>query len=544
MVPRYIFWCVFLALFSVFGLIQAFVWQGASYFLFIFAVFFLIGLYDILQRKHNVLRNYPIIGHFRYMMLRIRPEIQQYYIETNQSGMPFNTEDRSLIDMRSAFKYTLKDFGSARYTIPFGTQRDVYAPGYEWINQSLNPTTLPQSELRVLVGGPDCKQPYLASRLNVSAMSFGALSKPAIRALNRGAKIGGFAHNTGEGSLSPYHLAEGGDIIWQIGTANFGCRTKDGQFCEKQFKEKSQNPVVKMIEIKLSQGAKPGHGGVLPAAKITKEIAEIRGIKMGEDCDSPPANPAFSTPRELLHFVAKLRELSGGKPVGFKLCLGSPTEFMCICKAMLETKIYPDFITVDGGEGGTGAAPPEFSNSIGTPLYEGLAFVRYCLVGIGLKQHIRIIASGKITGGITMAKIIALGADMCNSARGMLFSLGCIQSRNCNNNHCPTGITTQDPKRTFALNVDDKAPRVASFHATTLKTFLEVLGAAGAHAVNDMKPAHICRRTGITVFHTYANLYPYCASGDLLEGKATDTFNRLWADASADCYVNAKDIIL
>lgn len=542
--PRYIFWMTFSFLFVVFGLSRAFLWKEADYFLFVTGIFFIVGVYDILQKGHNVLRNYPVIGHFRFLMLKIRPEIQQYYIETEQSGRPFNAETRSLIDRRSEYRYTLRTMGSKRYTVPFGTQLDVYEPGYEWINHSLKPSNVPLSEARVMVGGADCLQPYLASRFNISAMSYGAISKPAIRALNRGAKEGDFAHNTGEGGLSPYHLEEGGDIIWQIGTANFGCRQKDGRFCPETFQERAQHPSVKMIEVKLSQGAKPGHGGVLPAAKITEEIAEIRGIPMGQDCESPPANPNFSTPKELLSFIATLRDLSGGKPVGFKLCLGSPSEFMCICKAMLETKIYPDFITVDGGEGGTGAAPPEFSDSIGTPLFDALAFVRFCLVGAGLRKHIRLIASGKITSAITMAKAIALGADMCNSARGMMFALGCIQSRNCNNNLCPTGITTQDPKRTYALNVADKAPRVTSFHAMMIHSFLLVLGAAGVATVDEMTPAHICRRTSIKEFHTYASIYPHCSEGDLLTGSTTDIFGRLWVSASADCYVSAKDIIV
>lgn len=539
------FFCVFIALFVIFGLVRAYWWHGAEYFLFIFFFFFLVGLYDIFQRKHNVLRNYPIIGHLRYLLLFIRPEMQQYFIETEQSGRPFNSEMRNSVYRRSSFHYTLKHFGKLRYTIPFGTQLDVYAPGYEWFKQSLKPTKLPDSASRIVVGGPDCRQPYEASRLNISAMSFGAISKHAIRALNRGAKHGNFAHNTGEGSLTPYHLQEGGDIIWQIGTANFGCRTKDGRFCAEQFKEKAAHPHVKMIEIKLSQGAKPGHGGVLPAAKITPEIAKIRGIEMGADCDSPAANPEFSTPRQLLGFVDKLRNLSDGKPIGLKICLGSPLEFLCLCKAMLEMKIYPDFITVDGAEGGTGAAPPEFSDAIGMPLLDALAFVQFALVGTNLRQYMRLIVSGKIVDGISMARVMALGADMCNSARGMMFSLGCIQSLKCNTNMCPTGIATQNPKRMYALNVDDKAPKVAGFQAATIRSFLDVLGAMGLSSVDDIGPSHICRRTESSGYYqTYHDIYPMCQPGDILKGNVSKHRQAYWKAATSEHFISAQDAVI
>ncbi|MEM1244043.1 MAG: FMN-binding glutamate synthase family protein, partial [Pseudomonadota bacterium] len=453
---------------------------------------FLLGLYDILQKHSNILRLFPVLGHLRYWLQDIRPQIQQYFIETNQNGMPFSREERDLVYARSEKRND---------TLPFGTQRDVHASGFDSINHSLSPKKVEQTEARVVVGNHLCKKPYDASRLNVSAMSFGAISKNAVRALNRGAKMGNFAHNTGEGGLSQYHLQEGGDIFWQIGTGYFGCRSKQGNFDAAQFQDKSQHEQVKMIEIKLSQGAKPAHGGILPAAKVSEEIAKIRGVEIGEDCISPPAHTAFNSPKGLLEFVAKLRELSGGKPTGFKLCLGRRVEFHAICKAMLETEIYPDFITVDGAEGGTGAAPVEFTDFIGVPLNEGLYFVHNSLVATNLRQHLRIIASGKIINGFDMVCKIALGADMCNSARGMMFSLGCIQSRRCHTNMCPTGVATQKPERVYALNIDDKAPRVRNFHDATIESFLEVLGAAGLDKVKGLTPAVVFKRKSDEVKH-------------------------------------------
>ena len=396
----------------------------------------LVGVYDMFQTKHSIRRLYPVLGHFRYLLESVRPEIQQYFVESDTDGTPISREFRSLVYQRSK---------GDRDTRPFGTIFDVNRPGYEWLNHSLQSKHPTDVDPRIKFGGPDCAKPYMASPLNISAMSYGALSKNAILALNKGAKIGGFSHNTGEGSMSPYHLEHGGDIVWQIGTGYFGCRDDDGNFNPDSFKENASKDVVKMIEIKLSQGAKPGHGGILPAAKLTEEIAKIRHVPMGADVVSPPTHSAFSTPKELLSFVKQLRELSGGKPVGFKLCIGRKDEFLSICKAMVETGITPDFITVDGGEGGTGAAPTEMTNSVGTPIRDALIFVNSALLGIGVRDQVRIIASGKMFSAFHILRTLALGADTVNSARGFMLSLGCIQARTCNTDHCPTGIATQNP---------------------------------------------------------------------------------------------------
>lgn len=495
--------------------------------LYVIGPLFLVGLHDIFQRDNNVLRNYPVVGHCRFMLLAIRPELQQYFIETSQDGEPFSEELRTLVYSRAA---------GHNETLPFGTQHDTYAPGYTWAMHSMAPTKVPESEGRVIVGGPQCKQPYDASRLNISAMSFGALSPSAVRSLNLGAKLGGFAHNTGEGGLSPYHQQEGGDLFLQIGTAYFGCRTPEGNFDAEKFKEKAQLDQVKMIEIKLSQGAKPAHGGLLPGAKVDKEIAGIRGIPVGEDCLSPPAHTAFSTPKGLLEYVVQLRDLSGGKPIGFKLCLGRPSDLMAICKAMISTGIKPDFITVDGGEGGTGAAPAEFTDFIGTPLNEALAFVHNTLVGANLREGIRLICSGKVVSGFDMACKIALGADMCNSARAMLFSIGCIQSRRCNTNMCPTGITTQDKSRWKALVPELKGVKVANFHHRTIESFLEVLGAMGVHDVSELTPRHIYSRTSTNGILPYARIYDYLAPGAILSGEATDRYSVYWEQANEECF--------
>ena len=409
--------------------------------------FILLGIFDAIQTKQTIKRNFPVIGRFRYLLESIRPEIQQYFIEGNTDGMPFSREQRSVIYQRSK-----KELDS----LPFGTQYDVYKPGYEWVNHSINATHVDPSTLRVMIGGKDCKKPYSASLFNISAMSFGALSKNAVLALNGGAKDGNFAHNTGEGSISPYHLKYGGDLIWQIGTGYFGCRDKEGKFDPEKFQDRSQLENVKMIEIKISQGAKPGHGGILPKHKITPEIAQIRDVQMGHDVVSPPTHSEFNTPIGLLEFVQRLRHLSGGKPVGFKLCLGKSREFMSICKAMVETKILPDFITVDGGEGGTGAAPLEFSNHLGAPGIDSLIYAHNCLVGFGLRKEIKLINSGKVSTGFSIIKRIALGADLTYSARGMMIALGCIQALRCNSNICPTGVATQDPNLMAGLAVENK----------------------------------------------------------------------------------------
>ena len=471
---------------------------------------FLMGTHNALQKKRAVLRNFPLLGIFRYLLEMVRPEIQQYFIESETDGQPIPRELRSVVYQRAKRQTD---------TLPFGTQRDVYEAGYEWINNSLSPKHVVPQTLRVSIGGPQCTKPYSASVLNISAMSYGALSKNAVMALNAGAKLGGFYHNTGEGGLSPYHLSGGGDLVWQIGTGYFGCRTADGNFSREAFKQNAIRETVKMIEIKLSQGAKPSHGGILPAAKVTPEIAAIRLVKLGEDVISPPYHRAFHNPRGLLQFVQQLRELSGGKPIGFKMCLGQPAEFMAICKAMVETRILPDFITVDGGEGGTGAAPLEFSNSVGHPLEEGLCYVHNVLTGFDLRKHIRIVASGKVFNGFHLFSRLSLGADLCNSARGMMLALGCIQARRCNTNHCPTGVATSDPELVYGLDPADKKVRVANFHRQTVHAFAELLGAAGLESTAQMTRSLVTRRVDSRTVLTYSQLFPTLAPGALLDSK-------------------------
>jgi len=470
----------------------------------------IVGIMDLSQTKHSLKHNFPVIGRMRWWAEWLRPKVYQYFIESDTDGAPYNRLSRNVIYQRSK---------KVNDTTPFGTQLDVYQTGYEWLNHSISPTPFDKvnHNPRMLVGGPDCRQPYSASIFNVSAMSYGSLSKNAIMALNGGAKIGGFAHNTGEGGLSPYHLEPGGDVIWQIGTGYFSCRNSDGTFNEKAFAERAILPNVKMIEIKLSQGAKPGHGGILPAAKVTEEIAKIRLVEKGKDVMSPPYHTAFSTPLELVHFIKKLRELSNGKPIGFKLCIGQKTQFISICKAMVKTGILPDFITVDGGEGGTGAAPLEFSNSVGMPLRDALAFVYDALNGFGIKKHIKIIASGKVHTGFDLVKNISLGADMCNGARAMMLSLGCIQALECNTNTCPTGVATQNPKLYLGLNVDDKKVRVANYHHETIKAAVELMAAAGIDHPERLHRSHIYRRVSANQIQTYAEMYPYLLKNSLLE---------------------------
>ena len=500
-------------------------WPGVLWAFLAVGPLIALGPRAVLQKRHPLLRIYPIIGHGRYWLEKIRPEIQQYFVETNTNGMPYAREFRSVIYQRAL---------EARDTMPFGTQRDVERVGYEWMSHSLAARAPREEETRVRVGGEACRRPYLASHLNVSAMSFGALSRNAILALNAGARLGGFAHNTGEGGLSDHHLGPGGDLIWQIGTGYFGCRSRDGGFDAGLFEERSRHEAVKMIEIKLSQGAKPGHGGILPAAKVTPEIARIRGVSLGHDVVSPPAHTQFSTPRGLLEFLARLRELSEEKPVGFKLCVGHRSEFLGICKAMLDTGILPDFITVDGAEGGTGAAPVEVSNSVGMPLRDGLLFVNSALRGTGLRDRVRLIASGKISTGFHMVRARALGADLCNAARPMMFALGCIQARRCNTNTCPVGVATQDPRLWRALDVEEKARRVANYHERTIRAFLELLAANGRACCEDISPAHVLRRVDATTIRSFAEIYEYLAPECLLDGSAPARWRGAWDRAHAD----------
>ncbi len=500
-----------------------------SWLLVIFLPAFLLGFYDYFQPNHSLRRNYPFVGRFRYVLETIRPEIYQYFVESDTDGVPFSRDKRSLVYQRAK---------GARDTVPFGTLRDVYEVGYEWVNHSLQPLHLETKDLRVLVGGPDCTQPYSASILNISAMSYGSLSKNAILALSMGAKLGGFAHNTGEGGISPYHLQGGADLIWQIGTGYFGCRREDGRFNLDTFAQQAVHPNVKMIEIKLSQGAKPGHGGILPAAKVTAEIAKIRHVPMGKDVISPPAHSSFSTPIGLLEFVAELRHLSGGKPVGFKLCIGKRREFLAICKAMLATGITPDFITIDGGEGGTGAAPLEFSDHVGVPLMEGLIYAHNALVGVGLRSQIRVIASGKVISGFDMVKRLALGADMCNSARAMMLALGCIQALKCNTNHCPVGVATQDSNMVAGLVPKKKRVRIASYHKETIESLSEILGATGLSTPTELKPHHILRRVSLTEIRNYEQIYGYVQEGDLLKEEIKTPFAEAWRAAAADTFAH------
>ena len=468
----------------------------------------LMALYDYLQPRHAIRRNFPLLGRLRYMAEAVRPGIQQYFVENDQEGRPFNKEDRSVVYQRA--KGVLD-------TRPFGTIRDVYAEGYEWVNHSLCPKHIDPETLRVTIGGPDCTQPYSASVLNISAMSYGSLSKNAVLALNGGAKDGNFAHNTGEGGVSPHHLDPGGDLIWQIGTGYFGCRTEDGNFDSDKFTLKAKDPRIKMIEIKLSQGAKPGHGGILPAKKVTKEISEIRHVPMGKDVISPPAHSAFSTPVEMMMFIKRVRSLAEGKPVGIKLCLGKRREFISLCKAMIQTGICPDYIVVDGGEGGTGAAPLEFTNHVGSPGVEGLIFVHNTLVGFHLRDKVKIGATGKIASAFGIAKTLALGADFCYSARAMMLALGCIQALACNTNTCPTGIATQKKSLMGGLVVKDKRTRVATFHKETVEALAEIIGAMGLDGVHKLRPWHIMRRTAANEIHHYGEIFDFLDDGELLQ---------------------------
>lgn len=489
----------------------------------------LLGVYDLRQTRHAVRRNYPISGNLRYLFESMRPALRQYLFETDTEQLPFSRAQRSLVYARA------KNESSER---PFGTQKDVNQSGYEFISHTMLPVTPGDpAEFRVLIGNQQCSQPYSASVFNISAMSFGSLSANAILSLNKGAKLGGFAHDTGEGSISPYHLEHGGDLIWELGSGYFGCRDAHGQFDPTRFAAQASRAQVKMIELKLSQGAKPGHGGILPKEKITPEIAATRGIPMDKDCISPARHSTFSTPIELLEFLQQLRTLSGGKPVGFKLCLGYPWEFMAIVKAMLKTGIVPDFIVVDGKEGGTGAAPLEFTNHIGVPLREAVMFVHNTLTGAGLREQIRIGASGKLISAFDIASVIALGADWANSARGFMFAVGCIQSQVCHTNTCPVGVATQDPRLQKALVVSDKARRVYNFHHNTMHALAELLSAAGLSHPAQLEPRFLVHREANSELRPYNQLHVYLEKNALLAGNLTDSFyQRMWAKAQAESF--------
>jgi len=493
----------------------------------VFLVLVLLGVRDVWQSQHSVLRNYPVIGHLRFLLEFIRPEMRQYFIESDSEAAPFSRQQRSLVYQRS------KGDSDKR---PFGTQMDVGAVGYEWINHSLLPTVLATHDFRVLIGAGRA-QPYSASLFNISAMSFGSLSANAILALNAGARRGNFAHDTGEGSISRYHRENGGDLIWEIGSGYFGCCDEKGAFNEERFCANAVQPQVKMIELKLSQGAKPGHGGVLPGPKVTLEIAAARGVLPWVDCVSPATHSAFSTPIEMMHFIERLRALSGGKPTGFKLCIGHPWEWFALAKAMLETGITPDFIVVDGAEGGTGAAPLEFTDHVGAPLQEGLLLVHNTLVGLNLRDKIRIGCAGKVVSAFDIARMLALGADWCNAARGFMFALGCIQSQTCHTGNCPTGVTTQDPKREKALVVPTKAERVYHFHQNTMMALKELVQAAGLKHPSEIDASHIVRRGSEHGVKLLANLLPFVKPGSLLEGDMSQqVFRTYWPMAEAKSF--------
>ena len=486
-----------------------------------------LGTYDIVQRKHSILRNYPVIGHLRFLFEEVRPELRQYFFEGEKDGAPFPRDKRAIVYQRAKMQLDKR---------PFGTQLDAYDSAFEWMHHSIAAREPSRETFRIDIGGADCTRPYASSVLNISAMSFGALSANAILALNRGAMLGGFAHDTGEGGFSPYHRVHGGDIIWELGSGYFGARNPDGSFSAERFAEVATTRQIKMIEVKLSQGAKPGHGGVLPGAKVSAEIAGIRGVPQGIDCISPPRHPSFDTPIGLLQFVAQLRRLSGGKPTGFKLCIGHPWEFLAIVKAMLETGITPDFIVIDGKEGGTGAAPLEFMDHIGMPMRDGLSFAHNALVGAGLRDRIKLGASGKIVTAFDIARAFALGADWCNAARGFMFALGCIQAQSCHTDTCPTGVATQDPWRQRALVVPDKAVRVSQFHAATLKALAELIASAGLSHPRELKPYHLFQRLTPTSASSYAELYPGLRPGELLDSTEDKRFAEAWRLARADSF--------
>jgi glutamate synthase domain-containing protein 2 len=525
--------CIFGLLLSIFSMIAFGV--GLLYAL-LFAALCALGIRDLRQTRHAILRNYPVIGHARFLLEYIRPEMRQYFIESDNEAAPFSRSQRSLVYQRAKGEPDKR---------PFGTQLDVGAEGYEWINHSIAPTQIASHDFRIPVGlaANGCTQPYNISVFNISAMSFGALSANAILALNQGAKRGGFIHDTGEGSISVHHRVNGGDLTWEIGSGYFGCRNVDGSFSADKFAVNALDPQVKMIELKLSQGAKPGQGGVLPGPKVTPEIAAARGVPVGVDCVSPSAHSAYSNPIEMLQFISKLRTLSGGKPTGFKLCIGHPWEWFAIVKAMLETGITPDFIVVDGAEGGTGAAPLEFTDHVGAPLQEGLLLVHNTLKGVNLRERVRLGCAGKVISAFDIARMMALGADWCNSARGFMFALGCIQAQHCHTGNCPTGVTTQDPHRQQALHVPTKADRVFNFHQETLKALKDMVQAAGLSHPGAISAHHIVRRLDDSQVRLLVNLMPQVAEGSLLKAELLasqhNVFKLYWPLAQAKSFAAA-----
>ena len=527
--------CAFGILLSVFSLIAFGVGWLA---LLVCAALTAVGVHDLRQTRHAILRNYPVMGHMRFLFEFVRPEIRQYFIESDSEAAPFSRAQRSLVYQRAKGEPDNQ---------PFGTHLDVGKLGYEWVNHSMAPTKLATHDFRIWIGGqPDkpsvsaqpCTQPYNASVFNISALSFGSLSANAILALNKGAQMGGFAHDTGEGSISTHHRAHGGDLIWEIGSGYFGCRNDDGSFNAERFAANATDPQVKLIEIKLSQGAKPGHGGILPGPKVTAEIAAARGVPEGKDCISPASHSAFSTPVEMMHFIAKLRQLSGGKPVGFKLCIGHPWEWFALVKAMLATNITPDFIVVDGAEGGTGAAPVEFSDHVGAPVQEGLQLVHNTLIGVNLRSRISVGAAGKVTSAFDLVRLMALGADWCNAGRGFMMALGCIQAQSCHTGKCPTGVTTQDPQRQQALVVPDKAERVRNFHRSTLHALQELVQAAGLQHPSELNAHHIVRRISATEVRLLSKLIMHIPLGAILSDldKQHKVFKDYWPLADANSF--------
>ncbi|EFL03248.1 glutamate synthase(ferredoxin) [Streptomyces sp. SPB78] len=486
----------------------------------------LLAWADLVQPRHSILRNYPVLGHLRFLLESLRPELQQYFVERNFDGRPYDRDTRSIVYERA------KGVDAEQ---PFGTERDVYAVGHESLVPSLAPVRQPEEAPRVRIGGPDCTQPYDMALLNVSAMSFGSLSANAILALNTGAARGGFAHDTGEGGLSEYHLRPGGDLVWEIGTGYFGCRTPDGDFDPEQFAEKAAHPAVRCLSLKLSQGAKPGIGGVLPGDKVNAEIASVRGVPQGETVVSPPYHRVFSTPRELVRFLARMRELGGGKPVGFKLCVGSRRKFLAVCKAMREEDVTPDFIVVDGAEGGTGAAPLEFADHLGMPLTAGLITVHNALVGTGLRARVRVGASGKVATGSDLVKRLLMGADYTNAARAMMFAVGCVQAQRCHTNRCPTGVATQDARRARALNVADKSTRVARYQEATVKSALQIMAAMGVSEPGGLHPGQLMRREPDRAFRPFDELYDWLEDGELLTA-APEAWAADWKHADPDAF--------